>query len=250
MKVQKNALAINSALIILSASLLTTILHESAHYVTAISMGLTASLHHNYVDHQGGTPRQQMIIAAAGPVFSLFLGVAGLLIISLIKRFSLIRLFFLWFGLSGWLSFLGYLLIAPFIQEGDTGKVMDYFAVPMAVQIIIVIISSAIIIWLLNRVAPQFSGYKATAVFNQIENSKQLFNYPIFFLIISSSLLNLPAPHWPSLLPGICIPMSYFTIMGAYRGLKLTDAELWVDRISAPVVVFTLIIIVIFRLLV
>jgi hypothetical protein len=250
MKIQKYALAINSGLIMLAASLLITILHESAHYFTAISMGLTATLHHNYVDHQGGTPEQQMMIAAAGPLFSLILGIIGLVIALLSSRASLANLFFLWFGIMGWISFFGYLLIAPFIKEGDTGKVMAYFAVPMIWQIVILVVSTVFMIWLLSWLAPEFSRYKATAVFNQIENSRQLFNFPIFFLIIAGTLANLPAPHWPSLLPGICMPMSYFTTMGAYRGLKLNDAELWVDRVSTPVVVMTIIVIIVFRLLV
>jgi hypothetical protein len=69
MSLLRKSLAINSLLILLSMSIIGTVLHELAHYVVSAYFGLAPALHHNYVDSvRDGTPSQQVLVAAAGPV--------------------------------------------------------------------------------------------------------------------------------------------------------------------------------------
>ncbi|MEZ4879794.1 MAG: hypothetical protein R2801_06495, partial [Chitinophagales bacterium] len=129
MKETKNALAINSILIVISVTLLVTIIHEFGHYIVAQYFGFHPSLHHNYVNFNEtiGTDTQNTIVAAAGPIISLIQGIIALIIAIKIIKPSLFKLFMQWFGMQGLLTFMGYFLIAPFATEGDTGKIFAYF---------------------------------------------------------------------------------------------------------------------------
>ena len=82
-----------------------------------------------------------MLIALAGPTFSLIIGILILFISIKLFKPSLMKLFLLWFGMSNILNFLGYMLIAPFIKDGDTGRVFNYFKIPFFISIIIAVIT-------------------------------------------------------------------------------------------------------------
>lgn len=251
MDIKSNALAINSLLILIATAFINTIVHECAHYLTALYFNLEPVLHHNYVEtFIEGTARHQMIESAAGPLFSLIFGTVVLLVsIKLIKP-SLLKLFLLWLGMGGILVFMGYILIAPIAKEGDTGKVFDYFGFPIYLSVALAILSFIVINMVFARLAPQFKYYKNALAFDQRTNAKQLFIYPIFGSIIIGTLLNLPVVIWVSLLPTIFMPMAYFSIMGGYYKLKITDAPVQVDKISISLVIVTLLTVVTFRLLV
>lgn len=126
---QKYGLAVNSCLIIVLTGVVTVILHELGHFVPAYFYGLEPELHHNFVFYDDAivSPTAQAIIAAAGPVVSLILGIVFLFVSKRKKTKGLFSLLTLWMGLQGLLSFFGYLFIAPFFSYGDTGKVKFLF---------------------------------------------------------------------------------------------------------------------------
>jgi len=252
MKLKNKTLAINSTLIVISTTLIGTITHELAHYLTADYFGLKPELHHNYVNFMtdNATELQKVIVAGAGPLFSLIFGIVTLFIsIKLIKP-NLFKLFMLWLGMNGILMFLGYILIAPIAKEGDTGKVFDYFNIPVSVSILIAIISFGVIIYLFSKLAKEFRFYKNEDAFKQNKNAKQLFFYPVLISILVITLLNLPVITWVSLLPTIFMPMTYFSTMGSYKKLKFNDAKMKIDSISTPLIILTICIIILFRLLI
>lgn len=252
MKLKNYSLAINSILIILCTTLIGTVFHECAHFLTGLFVGMHPELHHNYVrfPENDGTELQQTIVAAAGPVFSLVLGILFIFWSKRLKTPSLFKLFLLWFGMNGFLSFLGYFLIAPIASEGDTGRVFAYFNIPILISVIIAILSFIFIIRLLRNWAEEFRFYKNKTVFDQKENARQLFLYPIISSIVLVSLLSLPVTTWVSLLPTIFIPMAYFSVMGSYKNLVLKNAEFEVRRVSILLLISTILTAVIFRLLV
>jgi hypothetical protein len=115
----------NSALAFVLAGLIATTLHELAHFATALLLEGQGLFHPTYVlQADNATKNQQMLVAAAGPLFSL---VSGLAVIGLCRQkldnfWSLVRM---WFGfLSAQIGF-GYFLVAPFAKGGDTGQVLE-----------------------------------------------------------------------------------------------------------------------------
>ena len=248
MKLENNSLAINSILIAISTALISTILHESAHYLVAKYFNLNPELHHNYVRPLiEPSEKQLMLLALAGPVFSLIIGITFLfLAIKLIKP-SLFKLFLLWFGMSNILNFLGYMLIAPFIKDGDTGLVFNYFKIPFFISIIIAVSTFMVMKKLFHYLAKEFIYYKNAAQFDKKENQKQLFIYPIVFLIIGVTLLNLPIVVWYSILPTIFVPMTYKSTLSTYKKLEIIDAEVTINKISIPLFILTIMAIIIFR---
>jgi hypothetical protein len=248
---KQKALAINSILIVISSSIIGTVLHESAHYVTAYYLNLKPEMHHNYVlPLAKGTEQQFAIMAAAGPLFSLIFGIIILFISIKYLKPSLFKLFMTWLGMGSILCLFGYLLIAPFAKEGDTGRVFDYLGVPIYLSIGIAIVSFIFINKVFEKCVNQFVFYKNNAIFDKLESQKQLFIYPIYGSIIIMTLLNLPIITWISLLPTIFMPMTYFATMGEYKKLNVTDANVTVDKVSIPLSILTLLTIFLFRYLV
>jgi hypothetical protein len=252
MDFKNKSLAINSILIVISSSIIGTILHESAHYVAAYYLHLNPELHHNYVRPlvENGTQQQYAIMAAAGPLFSLIFGIIVMFVSIKYMKPSLLKLFMTWLGMGSILGLFGYLLISPIAKEGDTGRVFDYLGVPIYLSVAIAVVSFIYINYLFSRYVNQFVFYKNNPIFDKNETQRQLFNYPIYASIIIMTLLSFPIITWISLLPTIFMPMTYFRTRGEYRKLKLTDADLTIDKISIPLIVLTILTIILFRYLV
>lgn len=70
--------SINSTLAMTSAFLITIVLHEVSHYVTAFFLGCEPTLFHNRVTTpMVSSELNQFLIMAAGPLFSLLQGVVA-----------------------------------------------------------------------------------------------------------------------------------------------------------------------------
>jgi hypothetical protein len=115
---------LNSTLAFVIAGMLVTTLHELAHVSMARLLGEQVTLYPNVVMTPDGVPSvNAILVAAAGPLFSL---IVGLLIIWFGTRYGsgISRLLIIWFGFLSAETGFGYFLIAPFIPGGDTGVVM------------------------------------------------------------------------------------------------------------------------------
>ena len=251
MNLKNNSLLINSILIIVSTTIIGTILHELAHYFTALHFNMQPHLHHNYVHNDVvGTPQQEVLMVAAGPMFSLLFGiVVSLFSIKYIKP-SLLKMFLLWLGMGCLLVFFGYIFIAPVAKNGDTGKIFEYFAVPMYLTVILSIASFIFMNWLISMFAYQFVFYKNEETFSLKKNIRQLFLYPILLSIVIMTLLNLPTKSFISLSAVLFLPMTYFSAMGKYKSLKITDANLVINKVPVVLVITTILLIAIFRYLI
>lgn len=249
--IKTKGLAINSILIVISTSIIGTILHESAHYIAGLLLNLNPELHHNYVlSHTKGTELQNVLMAGAGPLFSLVFGCFILYISFNFIKPSLTKLFMTWLGMGSVLGLLGYFLIAPFAKEGDTGKVFSYLGIPTFISIIIAIASFIFINYIFGKWSNQFIFYKTDDPFDKKETQKQLFIYPIFASIVIMSLLSFPIITWISLLPTIFMPMSYFSTYGKYRRMENIKPSLILNKVSPILIILTILTIIIFRYLV
>ena len=244
-------LAINSILIVISTSIIGTILHESAHYLVGLLLNLNPELHHNYViPLTKGTELQIVLMAAAGPLFSLVFGFFILFISIKFIKPSLTKLFMTWLGMGSVLGLLGYFLIAPFAKNGDTGIVFSYLGVTTFISILIAIVSFIFISYLFRKWSSQFVFYKTEDHFDKKETQKQLFIYPIFASMVIMTFLSFPITTLVSLLPTIFMPMSYFSTYGKYKRIDNIKPHLTINKVSSVLVVLTILTIIIFRYLV
>lgn len=217
---------LNSALALSSAFIFTIVLHELAHYATALIMGYEAIIFHNRVVYEMLTsPEDELGIAAAGPVFSL---VQGMLAFHLVKRFppNGFSLWLLWMGIAGILTFMGYLMIAPFIPVGDTGKVFSILGVPHMIQLGLAIFAAIALTIIFISSARLFEPF----VGEDLEGDKRkkarwarnMIMFPLFIGLILVTLLQFPLTHFISLLGTIFPPFSIMVIFGAFMVRKLS----------------------------
>ena len=118
---------------------------------------------------------------------------------------------------------------------------------PFFISIIIAIITFIITKKIFEYLSKEFIYYKNADIFDKKECQKQLFIFPIIFLIVCVSLLNLPIVVWYSLLPTLFIPLTYLSTFKAYRKMEILDAEITINKISISLLFLTAITIIIFR---
>jgi hypothetical protein len=249
---QKYALAVNSVCIFIFAGLVTTILHEAAHFFTAIGFGLKAELHHNYVSYDDAniSDFQKMCIAGAGPIVSLILGLIFLVLSEKTTEKGLLSLTLLWLGLQGTLAFAGYMMIAPFFTYGDTGKVFSLLGVSPYIVMAISITSIISIVIFFKKKAVEFSFYAESDAQTKKERANALFVWPIIIGGILTTLMHYPFPGLLSLLAPVMMPFTFFSTYGTFRRGDYDKPTVFMTRYSTAVIVLAVLSMVAFRLLV
>jgi hypothetical protein len=250
---QKYAFAINNVLIFIFTGLLTTILHEMAHFFAALSFGFSPELHHNYVSYDDAniSTFQQMIIAGAGPVFSLILGAICLYFAKKATEKGLFSLTLLWMGLHGTLCFVGYMMIAPFFTYGDTGKVLSLLGVPQFIVIALSILSIIILTTFYRKQAIEFNYYAESDTQIKKEQANHLFLLPIVIGGVFTALMHYPFPGLLSFLAPVMMPFTFFSTYGGFRRTEFaTKPTVFINQYSTVIIVLTALIVLIFRLLV
>ena len=223
---------INSTLGLTTAFLLTILLHELAHYLMSLGLGYESTLYHNMVlSKTNDIKSHDIMIAGIAPLFSLLQGILAYQLAKKMKT-SPQSLFVLWFGLAGIITFFGYLMIAPLIPIGDTGKVFLLLNVPMFIQIICSILAIGIVTIILVKSAKQFERY-AMEDFGSISVNRKQWSFsliliPLLLSIIVVTLFQFPIPHIVSILATICTPFSIMAVFGTFIGSKnelITDSK-------------------------
>lgn len=116
---------------VLAGSVSTT-LHEGAHAAVGLAFGHAVTLTSFSADTvQPMSHGHAAVMTAAGPVFSLLLGVVLILTGQNLGR-GFGRLFVMWLGFLSAQNFVGYLAITPF-GAGDSGTFVDELDLPGAV---------------------------------------------------------------------------------------------------------------------
>ena len=175
---------INQTSYFIIAFVLTTFLHELAHAIAAMLLGIEATLFHTYVSYSetGVAPHQKASIAAAGPLFSLIQWVLVLVILktSSVKNYTP---FLWWLAVVGGIVFFGYVIMGPFVPYGDTGKIYTAFEVSQPVQYGLSTLGLFSIILFFRVLTPVMSTYLHAAIGDQNHKwsttVKQLFILPL-----------------------------------------------------------------------
>lgn len=124
----RRSVVVHSAVAFALAYLLTIVVHEFAHGLMALALGLQPVVHGSYESDPVSSGAKAALIAAAGPVVSLLVGLALLRLNP--RAPDGVRLPLLWGGLLGVETFVGYLLTAPFAATGDIGRLLTLAGAP------------------------------------------------------------------------------------------------------------------------
>lgn len=107
-----------------SALLITATVHEFGHGLTALLFGQHPTVYGLHEEDIASSATAVGVIAAAGPIVSLIVGLIFLAIHKRLRGQGFGRYLTLWLGLLGIATFFGYLLTAPFYKDGDVYKVL------------------------------------------------------------------------------------------------------------------------------
>lgn len=215
---------INSILAFVSAFILTTIIHESGHFISYYLFDAQPILYHNYVQ----TPDQHLsmhiiiISALAGPVISLIQGIIFAMIVARKPDNSAKDLVFLWLSLVGFINFFGYLMLTPISTKGDTGKVAEILQLPYLYRIILAVLGVAVLVFIVIKIGRYFSNF----IPNEIELSKKgkYVNALVLFPILAGSMVNvLLAFPIPVILSVIYPATSSYVILCSYGLILRTE---------------------------
>ena len=212
-----NNIFINSTLAFVSAFIITTIIHESGHFLSYYSFGAQAILYHNSVY----TPDQQLdiltriISALAGPVISCIQGIIFAIIVLRKQDNSTRYLLFLWLSLLGFINFFGYLMLTPLSTQGDTGKVAELLNLSYQTRIFIAVFGLVIIVIIVLKIGKFFSNFipNKTVMSERRRYINSLLLYPILAGSIINVILAFPIPV---ILSVIYPATSSFVILSAY----------------------------------
>jgi hypothetical protein len=214
----KRNLIINSTTLFVIATILQMTLHEVGHFAAAIVLHSTdIVLFHNYVLENSLSLIRSIIVAAAGPIFSLLIGITFNYICSIYKKRNTLFLFFLYMSVFGYINFMGYLMIAPFFIQGDSGYIFNALKFPILIPIIIAVIGAVSLFFILKNLSKFFIEMSTDEIIENPSLRKEftdsLVSYPLFIGIVITSLLNLPVPVFLSLIYPLCSP---FALMWCY----------------------------------
>jgi hypothetical protein len=213
-------LAFTAILLYLAAYLLTIVLHEVAHAVMSLALGDHPVLYNTSVQN---TSRQlsntaHVLIAAAGPVFSLLQGLTLLLLVRRSHNTSPSALFWLYMSAFGLINFFGYLTIMPLAKGADTGQIAALLHVPGAVQWAVAAGGLGCLMLLMSSMAPLFLRHLPTEVqaapATKASGMRALLLWPWLVGSVVLVLLALPAPH-PAVVANMF--MSPMVLSRAYR---------------------------------
>ena len=247
---KKFGLAINSMVIVVLTGIATVMLHELGHFIPAYLYGLEPELHHNFVFYvdQRVSAFAQGLIAASGPVVSLFIGTSCLLFSKRARHKGLVSLTTLWLGLHGLLTFFGYLFVAPFFTYGDTGKVFALLGLPFWSVLAISTFGVVSLVVLFRNQAKEFTFY-GEGCMTPAMRANSLILFPTLALV-ASAVLHLPVPTPLSLIAPLLMPWSFMTIYGVFFDYEDTKPSVTLNRISWRLIIGLAVVVGIFRMLV
>ena len=256
----KRNIIINSTALFVIATILQMTIHEVGHFVAAIVLGSTnIVLFHNYVLENSLSLRSGILVAAAGPIFSLLIGITFNFICSKYKKRNTFFLFLLYMSVFGYINFMGYLMIAPFFIQGDTGYIFNALKLPILISIIIAVLGAVSLFFILKKLSKYFIEMGTVEIIENQTLRKEFTNslviFPLFIGIVITSLLNLPVPVFLSLIYPLCSPLalmwSYGFLLKANYSKENTNKNFdLLNKLQPQLLIILILIIIMNRLLV
>jgi len=196
----------NSAVLFISSNLLIVLLRESAHFIMALLLNATdIRMYHNGVSYYSASVSDlnNLLINGAGPIISLLLGIVfQAMCLHRLKK-DLVFMFMNYMAIFGYISFFGYIIIAPFSSENSIGYIMHLLDVPLWLVFTVAGLSIPILYTLMFRLTRNFVAmcpFEALEIrYARLRMMLILILYPLIIGIPITTLLNLPAAsntHW------------------------------------------------------
>ena len=130
----RRSLLFNNLVAAVIASTVMVFVHEVAHLVAGLALGYPGTLFAFGVSHHGDpSVNAQVIMALAGPAFSLVIGVVLAVWMPLRRRTHFGHLVWLWFAFTSIQEGVAYLCLTPF-GVGDTGFAARLLNIPLPLQ--------------------------------------------------------------------------------------------------------------------
>jgi len=193
-------LFVNSAVLFISADILTILLRESAHFFMALSLDATEiRMYHNGVDYNSVVMNDlnNLLTHGAGPLMSLLVGIVFQALCLHRMKKDLVFMFMNYMAIFGYISFFGYFIIAPFTLKNSIGYIMHILNVPLWLVFSGTGLSVLFLYTLMFRLTRNFVAMCPFEAL-EIRYARQrmmliLILYPLIIGIIITTLLNLPA---------------------------------------------------------
>lgn len=133
-KQYRRSLLFNNLVAAVIASTLMVFLHEVAHLVAGLALGYPGTLFAFGVSHHGDpSVHDEVIMALAGPAFSLVTGVVLAIWMPLRSQAHFGHLIWIWFAFTSIQEGVAYLCLTPF-GVGDTGFAATLLGIPLPLQ--------------------------------------------------------------------------------------------------------------------
>lgn len=214
--ITRRRLTTAAALSFVLAAMVNSMLHEAAHAVAGLALGLTPTISPFSVSYEPeGTATQQIITAAAGPLFSLAMGLI-LLVAARQWGTGFVRLFFMWLPFMGVMNLVGYCFIAPFAHAGDTGQVLALLAAPSLVFVavgLLGVVGQFLLAW---RFAVEVKRYTSSK-----HEERQLAYFPWLIgtpIIVGVTLLELIMLQVPAVY--VVLILAYSVAFGVFAPMQ------------------------------
>jgi hypothetical protein len=217
----KKNLILNSTLLFSIATVATMTLHEGGHFMAAVFFhAKEVVLYHNYTSYKMEelSLTAQLLTVAAGPLFSLLLGIVFNILCSIYSKRNLLFLFLLYMSAFGYIAFGGYLMIAPLFANGDTGFIFNALHFPMWLIIIIALGGVAFMLYRMKRLSRYFVELATEEIIKDKAQRRAFFNtlikFPLYFGIMITTLLNFPVTAFISLAYPLFSPLNLLWAYG------------------------------------
>ena len=231
MRKETRRLAFAAVCLYTAAFLATVLLHELAHALLALAVGAHPVLFSSHVDTPPAGARREMLIALAGPVFSLGQGAVALALTARGRGTGAGALFGLFVGVFGVINFLGYVMTGPVVDYGDVGQAEKLLGVPTAAAIAAAVAAAVAVLLAVRATAPLFLRFVPAAAPGatpaEVKAHKRRYLWPLLGWpwLLGSVLIT--ALEWPlpTVLSLVYPPMSSL-VLGAAFGAAVRRPEL------------------------
>ncbi len=221
------ALFVNSALAFASAELVTAALHEAGHGLAAQCFGFSPHIYAFYENNPTGDARETLTILAAGPISSLVLGALFWVWYRRLKpRYGYGRLLLLWLALIGVMEFVNYLIVTPWLADGDTAQIADLLRWPLGARYGLTALGAALLVVLARPAADAMLALAPRSIALDSPRARRRF-------ITASLYLPLLAGVALTALAGIGSRPIYvgYGLLGTFGNLDLVAAALSADGV-------------------
>ncbi len=239
---KSSLLTIESAGYYSLAFMSTQLFHELAHALTGRFLGSQPILHTGFVEHTADiSTASRVLIAAAGPLFSLL---QGLLLLWLVRKgpaHPRLRLFGVWMSFHGMVNFVGYVFSTSFALSADLGRIAVLLQLPMPVRVALTGLGYVGLRYVVRPLAPAFAALCAHPLPAAVAARAFAHELGLYAGALATPILivaALPVPHWLSLVYAICAFLPLFDLPKALAKNR-NFAESTPLRGSRPLFPFT-----------